>query len=387
MDFAFTDEQNIIRETAADFLREIASSEKVRTAMESAQGYDQAVWQRICQEMFWQGIAIPEEYGGLGLGYVELVAVLEEAGRVLLGPPFFATVCLGANALLLAGNETQKKSWLGALCAGELTATLGWSDQGQDEVSGITYTRAGDQYVLDGQLSLVADGHSAGLLIIAARPPGATRDDISLFAVPAGTPGLQSRHLPTMDQTRKLAAVHLEGARLPATALLGEEGRGGIPLQKTLDLARIALAAEQTGAAARVLEQTVAYTKERVQFNRPVAGFQAVKHQAADMMVRAETARSAIYYAACIADQELRGAGAAPGELAEAAAIAKSWCSDAFFDNAGDAIQLHGGNGFTWEYDIHLFFKRAGASARFLGEATAQRERLAGLILDDGGKG
>lgn len=385
MDFRFSEEQRMIRDTAAAFLAEISDSEAVRSAMETETGYEIRVWQRICREMYLQATHIPEAYGGMGLGYVELVAIMEQMGRMLLCAPFFSTVCLGVNALLLAGTENQKQQYLSQIAEGSLTATLGYVGvPGCWEAETVTarYHREGDSYILSGKLHYVIDGHTSDLLIIAARDEGSIAEKgISLFAVPADTKGLQRTWLPTMDQTRKLADIGLNQLCVPATALLGEEGQAWPKLSKVIDLATITLAAEQVGGAQKVLDMAVEYTKERVQFNRPIASFQAVKHCAADMMLKAEVARSAIYYAGCIAQEALQESETGK-ELSEAASVAKSYCSDAYFANSGDALQLHGGVGFTWEYDVHLYFKRAKASEHLFGNGAFHRERLARMLLD-----
>ena len=385
MEFAFTDEQEMIRDTAAAFLAEVSDSEAIRRAMNTEQGYDSELWSRICGEMYWQAIHIPEAYGGMGLGYVEVVAMMEQMGRHLLCAPFFSTVCLAANALLLAGNEEQKTQWLGQLCAGELTATLafngGSSDWDARSVSA-TWRREGDSYVLNGDYRYVIDGHSADLLIVAAREEGSSGEQgISLFLLPADTAGVSRRWLPSMDQARKQAAVQLDAVVMPNSALMGEAGQAWTALAQVIDLATIALAAEQVGGCQQLLDMTVEYTGERVQFGRTIASFQAVKHKAADMMLKTEVARSAVYYGACVAQEALEG-GPLAGELAEAASVAKSYCSDAYFSIAGDSIQLFGGVGFTWEYDVHLYFKRAKSSEHLLGNGALHRERLAALLLD-----
>jgi alkylation response protein AidB-like acyl-CoA dehydrogenase len=386
VEFSFTDEQQMIRDTAEAFLAEVSSSEAVRAAMATESGFDPALWQRICAEMYWPALHIPEEYGGMGLGYVELVATLEQMGRYLLCSPFFSTVCLGVNALLVAGSEAQKAEYLPQIIEGR-TATLAYTGSSgrwdAAAVEGIC-KKEGDDYVLDGSWRYVPDGHSADLLIVAARESGSEGEQgISLFVVPADTAGLEREWLPTMDQTRKQAELRLSGVKVPAANRLGVEGEAWGPLSNILDLARIAVAAEQVGGSQQVLDSTVAYTQERVQFNRSIASYQAVKHKAADMMVKAEAGRSALYYAACIAQDYLEG-GPLASELAEAASVAKAWCSDAYFFNAGCGIQLHGGVGFTWEYDIQLYFKRAKSSETFLGDGAFHRERLAGQLLDQG---
>jgi alkylation response protein AidB-like acyl-CoA dehydrogenase len=385
MEFAFTEEQEMIRDTAAAFLAEVSDSEAVRRAMATESGYEAALWQRICKEMYWQAIHLPEDHGGMGLGYVELVATMEQMGRYLLCSPFYATVCLAANALLIAGSETQKARWLGRLCEGDTTATLAFNGGVASwDASAVTATwrRDGDGFLLNGDYRYVIDGHTADLLVLAAREEGSSgAGGISLFLLPAGSEGLSRQWLPTMDQTRKQAALTLQDVRLDEDALMGEAGSGWQPLCRVIDLATIALAAEQVGGCQRLLDMTVEYTAERVQFNRPIASFQAVKHKAADMMLQTEVARSAIYYAACVA-QEAMEEGPLGGELAEAASVVKSYCSDAYFAVAGDALQLFGGVGFTWEYDVHLYFKRAKSSEQMLGNGAEHRERLAAALLD-----
>ena len=228
------------------------------------------------------------------------------------------------------------------------------------------------------------DGDSSELLIVAVRRPESTGDDgVSLFCLSCDALGVKTKWLPTMDQTRRQAEVRLTNVTLGKAALMGEEGGAWPSLEKALDLATIAVAAEQAGGAQQVLDMTVAYTKERQQFGRTIASFQAVKHQAADMMVAAESAKSAIYYAGCVAHEAMHG-GPLGVELAEAASIAKAQCSAAFFANASTAIQLHGGVGFTWEYDVHLYFKRAKSSEILFGNAQYHRERLAKMLLDRG---
>ncbi|WP_285260352.1 acyl-CoA dehydrogenase family protein [Halopseudomonas bauzanensis] len=393
MDFRFTEEQQMIRDTAQAFLQDVSSSAAVRQAMVSELGYDPELWQRICQELCFQAITVPEQYGGMGLGYVELCAVLEQMGRVLLCSPFFGTVCLGISSLLVAGTEEHKQQYLPAIVDGSLTATVGWTGPqaarhgGQWDCNAVsaTWQRTADGYELNGELRYVIDGHSADLLIIAAREPGSSgTQGIALFAVPADTAGIQRQWLPSMDQTRRQAAVQLNTVQLPASALMGEAGQGGAVLLQLIDLAKVALAAEQMGAAQQVLDMSVAYMQERVQFGRPIASFQALKHKAADMQLKCEVSRSAVYYAACIAQEAVDPQGDAElaSELTEAAAMAKGYCSDTLFFNAGSAIQLHGGVGFTWEYDVHLYFKRAKASELYLGNGDAQRELIAGLLLD-----
>jgi alkylation response protein AidB-like acyl-CoA dehydrogenase len=356
---AFTEEQEELRRSARAFLAEHSSSERVRAAMASDLGWDAEAWKRIGGELGWTAVAIPEAYGGVGLGFVELVGLLEEMGEALLCAPFFASVCMAAPALLAAGDSAAAREWLPAIAEGRATAALVTGD--------VVATRAADAVTLDGVARLVLDGHAADLLVVAAREGGGT----SLFALPARTRGVERQAHPTMDQTRRFAEVSLRGV---AAARAGAAGQGATALACALDQARVALAAEQVGGAQRCLDLAVAYAKERVQFGRPIGSFQAIKHKCADMMVAVESARSAAYWAGCVAAE----AGA---ELPRAASLAKAWCSESYFRCAADALQIHGGVGFTWEYDVHLHLKRARSMEQFLGSPTWHRERVAGMIL------
>lgn len=377
MRFAFTEEQEALRSSARSFLNDHSASAQVRAAMQTETGYDPALWQRIGAELGWTAILIPETYGGLGLGYVELVALMEEMGAALLCAPFFSTVCLATNVLLIGGHEEHKQRYLRAIASGDATATLAMTEpNGRWDAAGIetVAARSDSGFVLNGTKTFVVDGHTADLLIVAARSPGSHgADGIWLFAVPAETPGIERRLLPTMDQTRKQAEITLREVCLPAAAQLSNAADGWAVLSKTLDLAAIALAAEQLGGAQRCLDLTVEYAKQRVQFGRPIGSFQAIKHKCADMLLRVESARSASYYAGWAASVH-------DPELPALASLAKAYCSDAYFQCAAEAIQIHGGVGFTWEYDVHLYFKRAKSSETLLGDATYHRELVAQRI-------
>ena len=388
MDFAFSDEQEMIRASAEGFLADVSDCAAVRAAMVSEQGYDSALWQRLCSEMYWPAIHIPEALGGLGLGFVELSVLLEQMGRRLLCSPFFATACMATPALLLAASPAQQQRWLPQIADGRITATLAFTS-GNGWAAGnvqTTVVAEGSGFVLDGTLTHVLDGHSADLLIIAARLPGSIGEaGISLLAVEANRVGINRQMLPTMDQTRRQARIELNHLYLEADCLIGTVGAGWPVLDQVLQLACIALAAEQTGGAQQVLDLSVAYMQERQQFGRPIASFQALKHRAADMMLQVECARSASYYAACVAQEVLdpHGDPQVAAQLPLAAALAKAQCSESYFHCAAESIQLHGGVGFTWEYDPHLYFKRARASESFLGAPAWHRERIAMQILGE----
>jgi alkylation response protein AidB-like acyl-CoA dehydrogenase len=342
--------------------------------MATEAGWEEGVWARLGGELGLTSLIIPEAYGGAGLGHVELCAVMEEMGRALLCAPFLSTVALGTVALLRAGSEEQKQRWLPGIAAGETRVALAVAEAGgRWEAGAVTAVaaRQGAEYLLTGEKSFVVDGHTAELLLVAARAPGSAGEEgISLFAVPGAAAGLARRVLPTMDRTRKLAEVRLGGVRVPVSHRLGAEGDAATALAQTLDLAAIALAAEQVGGAERCLEMAVEHAQVRQQFGRAIGSFQAIKHRCADMLVRMESARSASYHAGWAAATE------APG-LPVAAALAKAYASEAFFHCAAENIQIHGGIGFTWEHDAHLYFKRARAGKGMFGTPGEHRERVA----------
>jgi alkylation response protein AidB-like acyl-CoA dehydrogenase len=374
MEFSFSEDQDELRRSARRFLEVESSEERVRAAMESELGYDAGVWTRLSEELAWTALTIPEAYGGLGMGYLDLHPLMEEMGRALLCSPFFSTVCLGANALLLGGTETQKQAYLPAIAGGEMTATLGYMGKsrahGADTIEA-TYTKTGDGYRLDGNVKYVVDGHTAELLIVGARAQKSKgAEGVSLFLLSSDTQGLTRAWTPSMDQTRRLATLTLDGVNVAATALIGEEGHGWNVCERTLDLARIALAAEQVGAAEMCLDLSVEYAKVRKQFGRPIGSFQAIKHKCADMLTMIESARSAAFYASALAGQ-------GESDLEEAAAAAKAFCSDTLFHCAAENIQIHGGIGFTWEHPAHMYFKRAKASEILLGDPSFHRDRVA----------
>ena len=288
-----------------------------------------------------------------------------------------ATLAFGANALLVAGSEAQKQEWLPKIAEGACTATLAMTEpNGRWDARGIeaTLARDGDAFVLRGTKRYVVDGHAAELLVVAARTPGSAGEQgVSLALVPADAAGVERKALPTVDQTRRQAEIAFHDVRVPADALLGAEGAAWPALSRVLDLAAVALAAEQVGGAQRALDLAVAYAKERVQFGRVIGSFQAIKHKCADMMVAVEAARSGLYLAACAAAE-------GTDDLPRMASLAKAYCSDAYFRCAADDIQIHGGVGFTWEYDCHLHFKRAKSSETLLGDAAHHRELVARRI-------
>ncbi len=377
MNFGFSDEQELLRTTARKFLENECTSAFVRQRMEEPAGVTDEFWAKLA-EQGWLGLIYPEEYGGSGLGFVDLTVLMEEMGRAVMPGPFFSTVLLGGLTILEAGSAEQKKEWLPKIAAGEARATLAWTEpSARWDAAGITTTAkaAGDGWVLSGTKLFVPDAHLADVTVVAARTrEGAGPEQgISLFLLPRGTAGLAPRLLPTMDQTRKLCEVTLQDVRVPAAALLGPRDGGWAPLARVIERATVALCAEMCGGAQKVLEMTTDYAKIRVAFGRPIGAYQGVKHKLADMLVEVENAKSLTYYAAWAVDER-------SPEAALAASMAKAYCSDAFRRVAGNGIQLHGGIGFTWEHDMHLYFKRAKSSEFTFGDATYHRERVAQLI-------
>jgi len=369
MNFAFTEEQEELRKTVRQFLDAKSPESAVREQMETESGYDPAVWSQMGEQMGLQGLVIPEEFGGSGYSFVELGIVLEEQGRALLAAPFFSTVVLAAHTLLHSGDEAAKAAHLPGIASGETIATLAFTEpSGKWDEAGITMqaTASGDGFTLDGTKMFVLDGHTADLVIVAAR----TGAGVSLFAVDGGAAGLTRTPLSTMDQTRKQAKLEFSGT--PAT-LIGTEGEGWKVLSTVLDLAAVALAAEQVGGAQKVLEMAVEYAKVRVQFGRPIGSFQAIKHKCADMLLEVESAKSAAYYGMWCASEM-------NDELPSVASLAKAYCSEAYFHATAENIQIHGGIGFTWEHPAHLYFKRAKSSELLFGDPTYHRELLAQRI-------
>ncbi|MBA2626191.1 MAG: acyl-CoA/acyl-ACP dehydrogenase [Acidimicrobiia bacterium] len=374
MNFAFSEEQEELRRTVRSFLEQKSSEAEVRRLMETTEGYDQAVWDQMGSQLGLQGLHVPEEFGGSGYSYVELIVVLEEMGRSLLTAPYFSTVVLAANALIHSGDDEAKKELLPGIASGETIATLAFTEEnGRWDEAGITMiakpatdVKDGDGYVLDGTKMFVLDGHTASVVLVAARSDAG----VSLFSVTGDASGLTRTPLSTMDQTRKQA--RLEFAGVPAK-LVGTDGGGWATLERVLDLAAVGLAAEQVGGAQICLEMAVQYAKDRVQFGRPIGSFQAIKHKCADMLLEVESAKSAAYYAGwCAAELN--------DELPSVASLAKAYCSEAYFHVTAENIQIHGGIGFTWEHPAHLYFKRAKSSELLLGDPTYHRELLAQRI-------
>jgi alkylation response protein AidB-like acyl-CoA dehydrogenase len=377
MDIGFTEEQELLRDTARRFLESECNTQFVRRRMAEPAAVTDEFWQKLA-EQGWLGIIYPEEEGGSGLGLVDLIVLMEEMGRVVMPGPFLSTVLLGGAAIGDAGTPAQRQQWLPQIAAGTAKAALAWTEPNlRWDAAGITVRarEAAAGFTLSGTKLFVGDAHLADILVVAARTrDGSTMEDgVSLFLVPKDTPGLAITVLPTIDETRKLCEVRLDNVVLPMAALIGERHRGWIPLSRVIARATVALAAEMCGGAQRVLDMTVAYAKIRIAFGKPIGSYQGVKHQAADMLVAIENAKSLTYYAAWAMDQGL-------DEAPLAVSMAKAAASDMYRKVAGTGIQLHGGIGMTWEHDLQLYFKRARASEVAFGDATWHRERVAQLM-------
>jgi alkylation response protein AidB-like acyl-CoA dehydrogenase len=376
MDFGFSEEQEMLRKLAHDFLAKESPIPYSRRMMEDELGYSVEVWRKMA-ELGWMGLVFPQDVGGAGLDMVDFVVVLEEMGRVVMPGPFFSTVLLGGQSLLEGGDEAQKARYLKPLVAGELKATLAVLEpSARWDAEGIAATATADAggFLLNGTKLFAPDAHVADLILVAARTDtGKGEEGISLFAMDVPKEGVAVTPLESMDATRKLCEVKLHQVRVGPDALVGARGSGWAILQRVTDRAKVALCAEMCGGAERVLEMSVEYAKMRVQFDRPIGTFQAIQHKCAHMLALVESAKAATYHAAWAV-----GNDAARAPLA--AAMAKAYASDAYRTVTGEAIQIHGGIGFTWEHDLHLYFKRAKASEFTFGDGTFNRARVAELI-------
>ncbi len=361
-------ERGELRQAVRGFLGERSPSREVRRLMEAGESRDDEVWALLAGQLGLTGIAVPERYGGAGYGPAELGIVLEEMGRALLVAPYFSTVALAGQALTASGDEDAMGRWLPGIADGSLTATLAVAeDSGSWDLAEVAATAqpAGGGWAVTGSKLFVVDGHTADLLLVVARAP----DGPGVFAVEGGAAGVERARLDTLDMTRALAAVALHGAR----AVRVGAGRDAAEwLAEVTDLVLAALAAEQLGGAARCLEMSVEYAKVREQFGRPIGSFQAIKHKCANLLVEVECGRSAVEHAcAAVASRQ--------PDAALAAALAHAYCSQAFTHAAKECIQIHGGIGYTWEHDAHLYLRRAKSSELLFGPPARQRTRLAGL--------
>ena len=368
MYFDLTDEQAAIKQTAHDFLASRFKSERVREIAASADGTDAAGWKEMA-ELGWVGLALPEEWGGQGLGIVELAILFEELGYALAPSPLLSNTVVGM-ALAYCGSDEQRERYLRPLAAGELRGTPALWDAGSTATPGAFKMPAGEdggETVLEGEKVLVLDAAGADFFLVATA-------DGHRHLVAADAEGVSVREEDSIDTTRRLSSVRFEGVRVAAADTLPAPGS---EYEQVFNRACVALAAESTGIAQRTMEMAVAYAKDRHQFGRPIGAYQAVSHRCAQMLLETENSRSAVYGAAW-------AAGAEPESLPLAASMAKAYASDAGWRVPDQAIQVHGGIGFTWEHDLHLFLKRGRANAAMFGDARWHRERVAEAVIARG---
>jgi alkylation response protein AidB-like acyl-CoA dehydrogenase len=358
MQFGLTESQQILKDTARKFFAGESPIAAVRKAMETDTAHDAALWTKLAEQGF-TGIITPEEYGGMGLGKVELALLMEEAGYALLPGPFFSTVALAGSVIDACATPEQKKKYLQRIAAGQARATLALVEAaGSWDPDGLKISAAGGK--LNGTKLFVTDAAVADFIVVVARD--------GVFVVEAKAPGLHIELMKGMDLARKIYAVEFKNT--PAEKLGDPSGLAG-----ALNVATAALCAEMTGGMQRTLELTVTYAKTRKQFGKPIGIFQAVQHLCADMYLETESSRSATYYAAWALEENVPDAAAA-------VSVAKIYASDASRNVGNHGIQVHGGMGFTWENDIHLYYRRAKASETMLGDAAFHRERIARLVID-----
>jgi alkylation response protein AidB-like acyl-CoA dehydrogenase len=366
----------MLKTSARVFLDKECPKRLVRQMIDDERGYSPELWKKMA-ELGWQALVVPEEFGGVGSSFLDLAVLLEEMGRALVPGPFVSSVVHCARPIAAFGTDVQKRRFLPAIAGGDLIMTMALAEtEGGFEASEIAATarNAGSGFVINGRKMFVPDAHVADCFLCVTRTGGgpADSDGISLFLVDAKTPGISVRKLRTMSG-EKLCEVLLSDVTVPTSAVLGEVDRGWPIVSRILEEAQVAESAWMTGGSRWVLETCVQYACTRVQFGVPIGSFQAIQHKCADMAVEVEGATSAMYYAAwAVAENDT--------QLPLAASVAKAWCSDAFKHAAIDGIQIHGGIGYTWDHDMHLYLKRAKASEVAFGDADYHRERVAHLL-------
>jgi len=374
LDFGFSEEQEMLRDAAKRFLADNCETKFVRQMMADASAHNQGFWKKLV-ELGWPGLLIPENYGGQGGSFLDMTVIVEEAGKALVPGPFFTSALLGAPLLIEGGSEEQKKSLLPRMAKGEFIGTVAIAEAaGRFDAGGIQLkaAKSGSDYVLNGEKFFVPDAHIANGFAVAARTSGSGENGITILLVPSNAKGVTVTQLKTVDMTRRLC--HLKFDNVKSEGMLGKVDQGWPILQRTLDIATAALATEMVGTAQKALDLSVEYAKTRVQFGKPIGSFQAVKHKCVDMMVAVENARSLVYYACWTVDTR-------NDEAKTAVPMAKAYASDMAKNVTSEAIQVHGGIGFTWEHDMHLFHRRALAGEANFGNAPVHRETVARSLL------
>jgi alkylation response protein AidB-like acyl-CoA dehydrogenase len=378
LDFGFSEEQEMLRDAAKRFLADNCPTTFVRKMMAHDTAHDEGFWKKLVG-LGWPALLIPEQYGGQGGSFLDMTVVIEEAGKALLPGPFFTSALLAAPIALEGGDEELKKNILPRMAKGEFIGTVAIAEAaGRFDAGGVEMRaqKKGTNYVLTGEKFFVPDAHVANGMAVAVRTEASSNPEqgISILLVPNNAKGLTVTQLKTVDMTRRLCHVKFDNVSVASTNLLGKENQGWPILRRTLDIATAALAAEMVGTAQKALDLSVDYAKTRVQFGKPIGSFQAVKHKCVDMMVAVENARSLTYYACWTVDERVP-------EAATAVPMAKAYASDMAKNVTSEAIQVHGGIGFTWEHDMHLFHRRALAGEANLGNAPIHRETVARSLL------
>jgi alkylation response protein AidB-like acyl-CoA dehydrogenase len=375
MDFGLNGEQQLLSESARDFLDRESPATVVRRIAEDAVGFSPELARKIAAQG-WCGVLIPEEYGGLGLELLDAAILLIELGRALTPSAFLSSSVVATSILLAAASRQQKKLWLPRLASGEAAATLAWfeeSDRLDPHGIALRPRRNRDSFRLRGTKLFVLDAQSADLFIVAARTAPAVGDKgVTLLLVPRDSDGLSFAQLDSFDRTRRLFELKFDDVVVPRTQVVGAVDSGWRHLSRALDFAAIGIAAESQGGAERALEMAVGYSRVREQFGRPIGSFQSLKHIAAECFADIEPSRSLVWYAAWAQNH-------VPRDASRAASMVKARLGDVYSKTTNSAVQMHGGIGFTWEHDIHFWFKRAKANEALYGTPTFHRERVAEL--------
>jgi alkylation response protein AidB-like acyl-CoA dehydrogenase len=374
LDFGFSEEQEMLRDAVKRFLTDNCSTKFVRQMMADETAHDSGFWQKLVGQG-WPGLLIPEQFGGTNGTFLDMTVVIEEMGKAILPGPFFAAALLGAPVFIEGASDALKKEFLPKMAEGKFIATLAIAEAGGSFDAGgigIKANKKGSGYTITGEKFFVPDAHVADAIVVAARTGGAGEKGVTLLCVPAKEKGVTVTQLKTVDMTRRVCHVKFDNVQ--ADTVIGKENEGWPVLRRVLDVATAALSTEMVGTAQKALDIAVEYAKTRVQFGKPIGSFQAVKHKCVDMMVAVENSRSLTYYASWTVDERVP-------EAATAVPMAKAYASDMAKNVTSEAIQVHGGIGFTWEHDMHLYHRRALAGEANLGNAPVHREVVAKSLL------
>lgn len=377
MDFDFTQEQVALRDSARDYLSQKCTTQFVRTMFNDATGFSKPMWKEMA-ELGWLGLTFPEENDGLGLGMVELALMLEEMGRAVFPGPYFASVLLAGDTLARAGDKAQKQKYLSGIARGETIATMGVLEDAPNwDAEGIQMDAkaGGGGFVLNGMKRFVPFAHAADVMLVPARTTknADPTKGVSVFLVDAKTKGIETKPMANMDLTSKASEVRFNNVMVPEENVVGEIDNAWRVVNDTLRKAAVGASAEMLGASRKCMEMSVEYAKTREAFGQKLGQFQAIKHKLSDMLVDVESSHSAVYYAAWAQDAQSEDA-------ALAASVAKAYVGDASRKVCGEAIQVHGGIGFTWDFDLHLWFKRAKYYEPMFGDAEYHREIAARVL-------